>query len=150
MAANGTINTVAKGKQKARRIYNRHGLHTLKKVVMVQGTNALDGRSAPVKALMQWRAELIRDLGGESALSAQRLALVEMIIRTRLYLDHCDGFLLQQPSLINKKRRSLLPIVRERMSLADSLARLLGQLGLDRIAKPMPSLAEYVATKETE
>jgi hypothetical protein len=70
MPENAIVEPIAEGKSKARRTYTRHGVHTLKKVVMVQGTSALDRRSAPVRALMQWRAELLRDLGGESSLSA--------------------------------------------------------------------------------
>jgi hypothetical protein len=67
-----------------------------------------------------------------------------------LIVDHCDGFLLSQPSLINKRRKALLPIVKERQVLVDSLSRLLQQLGLERQARPMPSLQEYVAAKESQ
>jgi hypothetical protein len=54
---------------------------------------------------------------------------------------------MEQPSLVNHRRRSLLPVVRERTALADSLARLLGQLGLERKAKAIPALADYLKSK---
>ena len=41
-------------------------------------------------------------------------------------------------------------MVRERQQLVDSLARILKQLGLERRAKPVPALAEYIAEKYSE
>ena len=38
--------------------------------------------------------------------------------------------ILEQPRLVNLRNRSLLPVVRERTSLADALCRYLGQLGV--------------------
>jgi len=70
-----------------------------------------------------------------------------MATRTRLLVDHCDAFLLAQPTFINRKRRALFPIVRERQMLVDSLARLLGQLGIERTAKQIPTLEEYLDSK---
>ena len=45
-----------------------------------------------------------------------------------------DAWSLTQP-LIDRPSKSLIPIVRERQTLADSLARYLGQLGLERHSK---------------
>src|SRR5262245_28638816 len=119
-----------------RRPYSRSGLHTLKKLVVTHGLNALDHRSAPVRALFAWRVELLAALGGDSAVTPQQEALVDLAVRTRLYVDHVDAFLIAQPSLINKKRKTLLPVLRERQALADGLARVLGQLGLERRVPP--------------
>jgi hypothetical protein len=47
-----------------------------------------------------------------------------------------------------KRRRSVLPVLVERQRLADSLARLLAQLGLGRRARPLPSLADHIAAIE--
>jgi hypothetical protein len=55
-------------------------------------------------------------------------------------------WLLTQPSLINARKRSLLPMVKERQALADGLAKYLAQLGLKRVAKDL-SLHEYIKTK---
>lgn len=78
------------------------------------------------------------------------MGLVELTCRTRLFLDHVDAFLLGLPSLVNKRRKSMIPILRERQALVDSLSRLLGQLGLERQATPMPSLSEYLSAKKAE
>jgi len=126
----------------------KHGLGSLKQALKVRGMNALDRRTSPVRLMESFRSELLVSLGGEDALSAQELALIEMVVRTKLLLDHCDSFLLGLPSVINRKRRSFVPLVRERMQLQDSLARLLGQLGVARRQKPVPSLAEYLQREQ--
>jgi hypothetical protein len=45
---------------------------------------------------------------------------------------------------VNSRKRTLLPVVRERQALADSLARYLAQLGLERRTKPVPSSDDYL------
>jgi hypothetical protein len=116
----------------------------LKVRVKVRGLAAIDMRTSAAQALIAWRNELLRDLGGEESISAQRMALVELSVRTRLFLDHLDSYLLSQSSLINKRRKGIVPVLRERQQLADGLARLLGQLGLNRVPKPIPSLREFI------
>jgi hypothetical protein len=127
---------------------SRHGLGRLKVRVNASGWSAIDRRSAAAQELLRWRSELLRDLGGEASLSAQKLGLVELTCRTRLFLDHVDAYLLGLSSLINKRRKTMVPILRERQVLCDSLSRLLGQLGLERVPRPMPSLNEYISAKQ--
>lgn len=110
----------------------KHGLYTMKRAVIERGLAAIDGRSAVGRALSQWRADLIRDLGGQDTISTQQEALVDLAVKSKLLLDSVDVWLLQQPSLVNKRKKSLLPVVRERQQLADGLARYLGQLGLEK------------------
>ncbi len=128
-----------------RRAYSRHGVNALKARVKIRGLQAIDKRTVAAQALIAWRSELLTDLGGEEIVSAQQLALVEMVTRTRLYIEHLDAFLMEQQSLVNRKRKAVLPVLRERQQLVDSLARILGQLGLERRAKPVPALSEYIA-----
>ena len=129
------------------RTYSRHGLNALKAQVKVRGLQAIDKRTAAAQALIAWRSELLTDLGGEENVSAQRLALVDLATRTRLYVDSLDAWLMEQPSLVNRRKKAVLPVLRERQQLVDSLARILGQLGLERRAKPVPALSEYLAGK---
>jgi len=112
---------------------SRHGLTALKVAVKVRGLSAIDMRTAAAQSLVEWRSKLLLDLGGAPAVSAQKLAIVDMAVRTRLYIDHVDSFLLGQKSLVNRRSKSILPILRERTQLVDSLARLLAQLGLARV-----------------
>ena len=127
----------------------KHGLTTLMRRVKANGMSAVDGRTVAARAVLQWKSELLAALGGVESVSPQRLALVEMAIRTRLFVDHLDAWLMQQGSLINRRKKTLLPVVMQRQTLCDSLARLLGQLGLDRQARPVPALSEYLRAKET-
>jgi len=125
----------------------KHGLNTLMRAVSARGMGVLDGRSAAVRALVGWRKELTDSLGGEAHLSAQELALIELCCRTRLFLDHVDSWLLQQSSLINRRKKSALPVLLQRMQLADALARHLGSLGLKRRLPEPPSLESYLASE---
>jgi hypothetical protein len=121
----------------------RTGLNALKARVKVRGLSAIDLRTLAARALVQWREALIRDLGGADSISTQRMTLIELATRTRLFIDHVDAFLLEQSSLVNKSKRAIYPIVAQRQQLVDSLARLLSQLGLDRQAKPVEDLETY-------
>jgi len=122
-----------------------HGLNALMARVTLRGLHRLDQRTAAARALITWRKELVTDLGGEPALSAQQKALVDTVIRTRLFLEHLDAWLLAQPSLINARRRSVLPVFRERLQLADALGRQLQALGLERHQPPPADLGSYLA-----
>ena len=130
-----------------RRPYARTGLNALKARVKVRGLQAIDRRTSAARALLDWRKDLLDDLGGEVAVSAQQMALVEVAVRTRLYVDHVDAWIMERGSLINAKRRSVYPIVRERQQLVDSLARLLGALGLERRQRPPIDLTAYLARR---
>jgi hypothetical protein len=111
--------------------------------VKLRGFKAIDRRMVAARTALNWRAELLEDLGGEAEVSAAQLALVDIAVRTRMYLDHIDAVLMERTSLVIRGRR-LLPLVEQRQRLADSLARLLGQLGLERLAKPVPCLRDFL------
>jgi hypothetical protein len=72
---------------------------------------------------------------------------VEEAVKTKLILDSVDAWLLTQPTLINRKAKAVLPAVRDRQALVSTLRALLGDLGLKRRAKALPSLGEYLAGK---
>ena len=131
----------------ARRTYTRHGLNALMVRVKLRGLKAIDRRTLAARAVLDWRAELLADLGGEAEVSAAQLALMDVAVRTRLYLDHVDAVLMERTSLVVRGRR-LLPLVEQRQRLADSLARLLGQLGLERRAPPPQSLRDFLQPPE--
>lgn len=103
--------------------------------------------AAPVKA---WQDELIEALGGRDHISPQRMALVEMATREYLMLNSIDRFILSMPSYVNKTKRSLFPILHERTRLADSLAKRLQLLGLERKERRVPTLHEYLDAKHDE
>lgn len=127
----------------------RHGLTRTMVRIKLAGLDVIDRRTAPARALLAWREQLITDLGGVEQLSAQKLGMVELACRTKAIVDAADSWLLSQPSIVNKKSRALLPIVMQRQTLCDSLARLLNQLGLSRVPKPVKSLAEHIQERDS-
>ena len=122
-----------------------HGACALKRAVMALGSRAIDRRTSTGKALAQWRAELIQDLGGPDALSAQQATLIDLCVKDKLLLDSLDSWMLQQKTLVNARKKSAIPVLLQRGQLADGLARRLGQLGLERKARPAKSLADVLA-----
>jgi hypothetical protein len=132
------------------RHYQRHGLHTLQKAVRDLGSRALPARNTRLgRALLEWRTALVADLGGEDAISTQQRALVELAVRTKLLVDSVDAFILAMPSPVNRTKRCLFAVVRERQGLVDQLQKLLRDLGLERRTRDV-DLAEHLAALHRE
>lgn len=137
--------TPTKARPQARRPYTKHGLTTLKQAVNGLGGRVIDMRTTLGKALAQWRADLVADLGGRDAISTQQAAVIDLAVKTKLLLDSIDAWLLTQPvSLVDRRRRALIPVVRERQQLADALARYMTTLGLERRKPPAQSLDDVL------
>jgi hypothetical protein len=138
-------------KPPTKRDYQKHGLYTITKTLqrMNDPESWLASLGEVGRGLKEWRAAILQDLGGESNVSSMELAIVEMAAKTHLMLASVDQFLLAQTSLINKSKRQLFPVVLQRQTLADALARYMGQLGLKRRATPTATLADYLAGKDT-
>ncbi len=134
---------------KNRRVYQKHGLYALKGAIKEANGHGdwLESLGDVGVTLKAWKADLVADLGGEEAVSTQERAVVDMAVRTHLMLESVDRWLLQQPSLVNKSRRQLFPVVLQRQQLADALARYMKDLGLQRRARPVPSLQGYIEGK---
>jgi hypothetical protein len=131
------------------RAYHKHGLNTAKTALKEWGSRAIDLRTRAGRSLLAWREQLIDDLGGIEQVSAQQLTVLELAARTKILLDGIDAWLFEQPSLINKRERRLFAVVKERQQLADSLARYMGQLGLERRGK-IYDLSDYVVENYSE
>ena len=132
---------------KTGRTSERHGLFSMKRAVRELGDRSLDGGTSVAKALAEWKAELIDDLGGRQAISTQQNAIIDLAVKTKLMLESVDAWLLTRTSIVDKRRRALLPIVRERQQLADAISRYLQVLGLERRSKPAVDLQSYVAIR---
>lgn len=135
------------------RPYSRHGLNALKARVKVRGLTSIDRRTTEARMLLSRRGGLIAALGGESNISVQQLAVIDISVRTMLYVDSLDAWLMEQPSLINKRNRTVLPVLLQRQQLADSLVRHLQALGLGKVARDMgmiPSSPHAAAIRSIE
>lgn len=124
----------------------QHGLTLMKRAIREHGTRAIDRRTSLGKALDHWRSELVADLGGTDQVSTQQYTIITIAVKTKLLLDSLDTWLLKQPSLINYRKRSVHPVVLQRQQLADSLVRYMTQLGLEKKAKKVLSLSDYLNT----
>jgi len=147
---NNRSSTKANRRQKPRNTTAQPGYWSAKAALMRFGEHAFDGRTRVAKALDEARNDLIASLGGSDALSKQQEMIVAVATRTHFLLESLDAFIFSMPSPVNKRRRALYPVVRERAQLADSLARLLGQLGLERREKPVKSLQEHIQERDRE
>jgi hypothetical protein len=122
---------------------NRVNRNALKSAVRITGLWQVDKRSLAARMLYKWRRELIQQLGGDP--SPAQLALIDLGVRTRLYIESFDAFLVGEKSLINRKLKSAIPLVQQRQSLVDSLTKILKHLGLKRAEQSgkVLSLKEY-------
>jgi hypothetical protein len=125
--------------------YQRHGLVALKRQVKLRGYTAIDMRTAAARELFAWRKGLIQDLGGKEQVSVSQMTLIEVAVRTRMYLAHIDGWLTEQSTLIDKRAKTVIPALKDRQALADSLSRTLNMLGLERKRVPTASLASRLS-----
>ena len=135
----------ADGSRREARGRQRHGLTTLKRAVAVLGRRAIDARTHLGRALAAWRRALVDDLGGPQKITTQQAALVDLSVRTKLLVDSVDAFLLTMPSLVNKRRRVLFPVVLQRQALARDLVHTLNVLGLERRTAEPKRLEAYLA-----
>jgi hypothetical protein len=78
---------------------------------------------------------IFNDRGGRANCSELERDLVNRYLVTELLVQSIDCWLLEQPSLINKRRRSLYPIVVERNKLVETSLKLASAIGLDRQQK---------------
>ena len=67
----------SKSRKKTTRQYSKHGLTAMKSALSKPGARAIDRRTKIGRALLQWRNELIEDLGGVDAVTTQQLAIGE-------------------------------------------------------------------------
>jgi hypothetical protein len=133
---------------RARKLPTRPGLKALMGRVNARGMQAVDRRSVAYRAAREWRNEMLASLGGEENLSAQRRTILDLASRTKLFLDHADAYLLSQASLVNKRSKSLIRLIEQRQRLADSFLKHLQALGLDRVPKPVPTMAELLHKRD--
>ena len=128
----------------------RHGLATLQRAIIKlgnRGLDFLDGRTRVAKALAERQSEILDDQGGEAAVATARRILVREASVSELILMSINVVLLEKidsgESLLDDDGK-VLTVVMERRMLADSLTKQLATIGLERAAKPIQSLDQYI------
>jgi len=132
-------------RRKPRRVYTKHGLTQLLKAVSKRGLAGIDGRSSLAVAARTFREHLMADLGGADEISTGQATLIELAARSWVILERIDAWLFAQPTIVNARRRCLLPIVVQRQTAADALAKYVTALGLERRKAPPKDLHAYLA-----
>jgi hypothetical protein len=123
-----------------------HGLTAWRKTLAKLGTQRLDQRSAIAVAAKRFKADLVRDLGGD--VSRQQETVIELAARTWIIIQSLDQWLMLQPSLVLARKRALIPALVQRQQLADSLTRMLERLGLERVAADAKDLVAALASHD--
>jgi len=138
------------GKSQGAQVHNknavRHGLHSLQAAIREVGAQPLDGRSAVSKALQAYKRELVDDLGGD--LTTAQMTLVDLAAQKKLMVDTAVAWIAQNlPVVVSEEDVRFVSLVKEAESISMNLAKILGQLGIERRTKPVGTLAEYLETR---
>jgi hypothetical protein len=97
--------------------------------------------------MAEYRGELVADQGGEETITAAKRALVELAVAARFKRLAVEAYLLSMDSLVDRRHRCVWPVVKDAAALEAHERAILRDLGLERRAKAVPSLAEYLAAK---
>lgn len=121
-----------------------HGAAMLTRVLRTVKLDTIDQRSAAGVFMRRAREDLTNQLGGD--VSAAQAILIEEAAKTALIVKAVGDYILRQETLVQGE--SLLPVVMQRESLVANLTRILTTLGLERRARPVESLHDYIAARE--
>jgi hypothetical protein len=125
----------------------KHGGIMLTRILRTVPLDTIDRRSSAGVYMRRIREDLTDQLGGD--VSPARAILIEEAAKTALIVKATGDFILRQSDGLVRDGE-LLPVVVQREALVNSLARLLVAIGLERRAKPVPTLEEYIAAKDAE
>jgi hypothetical protein len=117
----------------------------LTRVLRTVRLDTIDHRSQVGVALRRLREELTCDLGGEGEVTAAQRVLIEEAAKARVIAAAVGDWVLRQESLV--RDGGLLPAVLQHSALVANLGRLLDRLGLERKAREVKSLDQYLAEK---
>jgi hypothetical protein len=136
------------------RPYHRSGRTLVEKALpylreRVADPSIPDDALSPVeREARRWRLAVLQDLGGEAALAATKLALLEIVTGSLVLLASVDKYIFELAAtdeLVSRKHRRVFAVVTDRMTMADRLTRQLQALGLERAARPPVDLKTYLA-----
>jgi hypothetical protein len=100
---------------------------------------SLDGRTIVAKVFDQLVAAIHADLGGRDQLTAIELALVEAFAGSSVALNHLNTRILTGAEIDNT-------MIAMHAQAISAMVRVASRLGLQRRAKPVSSLTEYLAS----
>lgn len=117
----------------------------LTRVLRTVALDTIDRRSQVGVALRRTRDELVEHVGGEPT-GPQRI-LIDEIAKARVIAAVVGEYLLRQETLV-RGDGTLLPVVVEHAALVGNLTRMLRVLNFRRSAQPLPTLREYIRSRD--
>jgi hypothetical protein len=105
------------------------------KRILLRGYSVVDLRSRGARSLRAWQNSIVEALGGESQISPQLMTLVNLAAQSKVLLEEIDVYLLSLRSVVNRKTKRAVPILRDRLALAADLRATLQLIGLKKIPK---------------
>jgi hypothetical protein len=129
------------GNQNAR----KHGLYTVRRRRKEARQLVLDSRTSEFRIVQEERDRLVAALGGD--VSPQQEGIIIHVAQLGLDAAIIRGEMAQMSSLVNRTRRAAYPILHDWLSVVRARADLLTRLGLERKARGVPSLQEYLNAK---
>jgi hypothetical protein len=115
---------------------SKRAFRTVERALTKGGLSALDGRSSAARAVSAWKQAVAEDLGGVETLSQAQLTLLDLAAVDVALIALADDWIRSMGAgILSKRRGTYRPVVRDRQRVADHLAGLLKQLGLERRAR---------------
>lgn len=126
---------------------NTHGAWTLKRAL---DTGRLDMRSEAGQAIKRLRMQLETDLGGVDTLSTQERLLVDRIVKKALIIEALETYALGRKSIFKRNGELIGALGRHYLSYTEALRRDLLAVGLQRRAKNVPNLQDYLQARANQ
>ena len=136
------------------RRYDQSGVNTIKRALpdLLRRIDdpAITDLTPVESAAREWKENVVRDLGGSTTITATKLALVISATGSWIMLSTIDRYILDLAAtqgLVSRKHRKAWPVVETRARLAESFARQLQMIGLEKQSAPPMDLNRYIAER---
>jgi hypothetical protein len=124
-----------------RRQYRRSGAYAVRQAISAKGLAGIDTELA--RELGTVRDAYAADLGGE--LTTGQATLLEALLGQLAILRAIDTALGERPDwIVNRRRRELSRLAKDRAGVAGRVKDICAALGLERRAREVPTLTEYL------
>jgi len=128
---------------KSRREYHKSGYYKRKRKVNKRGLDGMDARTVEGRDALTFRADAIADLGGQDIATTKK-AVLDVAVGERYLWRSGWAFIMEQGgNVVNKRKRSFYPVVKDILAVGESLTKHMKDLGLERVTKTL-TLAELL------
>lgn len=121
-----------------------HGAWSLKRAL---NTGRLDMRSEAGQAIKRLQIRLETDLGGADNLSTQERLIVDRVVKKALIIEALESYALSRKSIFKRNGELIGCLGRHYLSYTEALRRDLQAIGLQRRAKDVPNLSDYLSAR---